>query len=304
MIKYFEIMKKRIMYIIAIVMLSISFGMAQQSYSPYLKTLNQEKAIATLSDEIISELEAKKFTVVGKYNPMQSNDLMVICFTRTDLQKASLSYKDRGAMASVLKIGLQKTNSGVSISLQNPMYMFYAYFRGGTANQKSALEVIDADAKKVLSDKYGKLSPFGGSLDADKLSNYHYKIMMPYFTDPVLLETYSSFDEGLAHIRAKLGKSLTVKKVYEQVYNDQQVAVFGLALNDNEDGEARFLPIIGESHLAALPYEIILQGKEVSMLHGKFRIALYWPELTMGTFMKIMSTPGDIEDAFKAVTLK
>ena len=53
-----------------------------------------------------------------------------------------------------------------------------------------------------------------------------------------------------------------------------------------------------------MPYEIILQGKEVTMLAGKYRIALYWPELTMGTFMKIMSTPGDIEDAFSSVTEK
>lgn len=36
-----------------------------------------------------------------------------------------------------------------------------------------------------------------------------------------------------------------------------------------------------------MPYEIILQGKEVGMLHGKYRFALYWTELTMGTFMKI-----------------
>ena len=43
-------------------------------------------------------------------------------------------------------------------------------------------------------------------------------------------------------------------------------------------------------------------GKEVTMLHGKYRIAFYWPELKMGTFMKINSTPGDIEDAMKTLT--
>ncbi|MEX1383895.1 MAG: hypothetical protein AB1Z17_10895, partial [Lutibacter sp.] len=58
-------------------------------------------------------------------------------------------------------------------------------------------------------------------------------------------------------------------------------------------------PKIGEAHVAALPYEIILQGKNATMLHGKYRIALHWPELTMGTFMKIMSTPGDIEDTLE-----
>jgi len=37
------------------------------------------------------------------------------------------------------------------------------------------------------------------------------------------------------------------------------------------------------------------------MLHGKYRIAIYWPEMTMGTFMKISSTPGDIEDMLEVI---
>ena len=89
--------------------------------------------------------------------------------------------------------------------------------------------------------------------------------------------------------------------VYKLVFTSEKVAVFGIGLDDKEEGEASFLPTIGEAHAAALPYEIILQGKEVTMLHGKYRIALHWPELTMGTFMKIMSTPGDIEDTLEAL---
>ncbi len=64
----------------------------------------------------------------------------------------------------------------------------------------------------------------------------------------------------------------------------------------------KFLPIIGEDHIAAMPYEIILQGKELTMLHGKYRFALLWPELEMGTFMKIMSTPGDVEDMLEGLS--
>jgi hypothetical protein len=63
--------------------------------------------------------------------------------------------------------------------------------------------------------------------------------------------------------------------------------------------EAKFLPIIGEKHIAAMPYEIILEDKEATMLHGRFRYALYCPELKMGTFTKIMSTPGNVEDFWK-----
>ena len=41
---------------------------------------------------------------------------------------------------------------------------------------------------------------------------------------------------------------------------------------------------------------------KASMLHGRYRIALHWPELSMGTFSKIMSTPGNVEDYMKALT--
>ena len=62
------------------------------------------------------------------------------------------------------------------------------------------------------------------------------------------------------------------------------------------------MPIIGEDHLAALPYEIILSDNKATMLHGRFRIALHWPSLTMGTFTKIIGTPGDIETTMKSLT--
>ena len=72
-------------------------------------------------------------------------------------------------------------------------------------------------------------------------------------------------------------------------------------MGNQEEGEASFLPTIGEDHIAAMPYEIILQDKTATMLHGKYRLALHWPDLSMGTFMKIMSTPGDIEDVLKGL---
>ena len=59
------------------------------------------------------------------------------------------------------------------------------------------------------------------------------------------------------------------------------------------------MPIIDigtPKHTAFLPYEVLVVGKKVHMLHGRYRIALSFPDLTMGTFSKIMSTPGDIEE--------
>jgi hypothetical protein len=35
------------------------------------------------------------------------------------------------------------------------------------------------------------------------------------------------------------------------------------------------------------------------MLQGRFRFTSHWPELKMKTFTKIISSPGDVEDAMK-----
>ena len=50
-------------------------------------------------------------------------------------------------------------------------------------------------------------------------------------------------------------------QVYKLIYAKEKIAVFGVGLQSTEDGESHFLPKIGEDHVAALPYEIILQGK-------------------------------------------
>ena len=65
------------------------------------------------------------------------------------------------------------------------------------------------------------------------------------------------------------------------------------------------MPIIDiaqQKHVTFLPYELLVVGKEVRILYGRFRIALSFPDLTMVTFTKIMSTPGEIEDLLSSLT--
>ena len=94
-----------------------------------------------------------------------------------------------------------------------------------------------------------------------------------------------------------------IEIVYSVKFPDQKMALYGTAIK-GEEGEKNFLPKIDFNeprHVPFLPYEmLVLDGKVIS-LHGKYRIALSFPDLTMGTFMKIMSTPGDIADAQKSV---
>jgi len=293
-------MKKIIISLLLIVAANLT-SIAQE-LSPYVKVGETSDSMQQTYDKVIATLKDNSFIVVGAYNPSGKSALKVITFTRSDIKNTVVKVTDRGALAAVFKVGLVKKNDKITISYTNPEYFFRAYLRGNYTTYKTVFDKFSSDLKTAFADLGSDFTPFGGSVKTAKLKDYHYKVMMPYFTDPVTLNEFASFEEGLKTIEANLKahKGNTVK-VYKLVYKSKKVAVFGVGLKSKTNGEAYFLPIIGESHVAAMPYEIILQGNKATMLHGKYRIALHWPELTMGTFMKIMSTPGNIEDTLEEV---
>jgi len=277
-----------------------SFNAFGQEISPYIKIGESKESIQQASEQVIAALKNNSFTILGTYNPSNKSSLKVIAFTRSDLSNTVIKVVDRGALAAIFKVGLIEKNGKVIISYTNPEYILRAYLRDNYNTFKSTFQKFDADLKTTFSNIGNEFKSFGGVVEANKLKDYHYKVMMPYFTDPAELAEFSSFEEGLKTIENNLkNKKGNTVQVYKLVFKSQKIAVFGVGLQDKEEGESHFLPIIGEDHVAALPYEIILQGKEATMLHGKYRIALHWPDLTMGTFMKIMSTPGDIKDTLE-----
>ena len=273
-----------------------------QELSPYIKIGESSKSMQAATDEIINALQGNSFSVLGNYAPGNNSTLKVIVFTNEQLKNTVVKVTDRGALAAAFKVGLVEKDGKITISYTNPDYILRAYLRDNYNSYQTVFEKFSKDVKTAFASIGNEFTPFGGTVDTDDLKKYHYKMMMPYFTDPTELNEYASFEEGLkiieANLKAKKGQTV---EVYRIVYPNKKIAVFGIGLLNKEDGEAAFLPIIGEDHVAAMPYEIILQGKQVTMLHGKYRIALHWPELTMGTFMKIMSTPGDIEDTLEAI---
>lgn len=290
---------KKIIFSITIITV-LGFTSISQEISPYIKVGESTESIQKLSSDVINALENNSFTILGSYNPSGKSDLKVIAFTRNDLKNTVIKVKDRGALAAIFKVGLVKSDGKVTISYTNPDYILRAYLQDSFITYQGTLQKFGTDLKTALSPIGNEFKQFGGSVAADDLKKYHYKITMPYFTDPEDLNEFASFEEGVKIITDNLNANKgTTKMVYKLIYTNEEVAVFGVGLLDKEDGESYFLPKIGEAHAAALPYEIILQGKEVTMLHGKYRIALHWPDLTMGTFMKIMSTPGDIEDTLE-----
>ncbi len=293
---------KRLLLILSIVLI-FQINVFSQDQSAYFQIGTTSESIDDAVNTVKTALQNSGFNTIGEYQPGNFKNLTVVCYTRPDLEKIALSFADRGSLASALKVGFKKEGNSVKISMNNPMYLFYAYFIDGVEKHEKELIKISEDAKNSMKNVGSEFSPFGGTLDKEKLQKYHYKVMMPYFKDAEELNEFSSFEEGLQVIRNNLAnKKGNTVKVYELVYPDKKVAVFGVGLFSTEDGEPKFLPIIGDENIAAMPYEIILQGNTASILPGKYRFALSWPELTMGTFMKIMSTPGDIKNTMEGLT--
>ena len=273
------------------------------SISPFYKLAEKEAHVTKVEIEIKEALKSANFEILGSYNVANNENFRVIVFTNAKLKKIALGYSERGALAAAQKVSLIHKNGITTVSLLNPLYMFHAYFQN-EFNKKAGELTTETDAiKQVFRDMGFTLTPFGGDLSTDDLQDYQYMIGMPEFTDPVKLNNYESFNERVKTIRRNLeAKNGNTVKVYELVFPDKKVAVFGVGLLDPQEGEKQFLSIIGDDHLAAMPYEIILQDTKSTMLHGRFRFALYWPELTMSTFTKIMSTPGNVKDFMEDIT--
>ena len=297
-------MKKIIVLVLVIFFFTGTNLLFAQDLNPYINVGDSNNNIDQASVLVKNALQEKGFEILGEYNSQNKQNFKVIVFSRKDLQSTVLKVKDRGALAAAFKVGLKSSGSKTTISYVNPEYLLNAYLRDDYTKYKSTLKKITADVTTALSPLGNVNKGFGGAMSVDKLRKYHYKMMMPYFTDPVELKEFSSFEEGVKIIEKNLAaKKGNTKLVYSLKFKSEKIAVFGVALLDKETGEAHFLPIIGEDHIAAMPYEIILQNKTATILHGRYRLAVHWPELTMGTFMKIMSSPGDIEDTLEALCL-
>ena len=127
------------------------------------------------------------------------------------------------------------------------------------------------------------------------------------FDEPVKLGKLGTQAEAVAAVEAGLAaKRGGARKVYRVDVGPDET-VFGVALTDGCGGDASvmkeidFKPLRSTGHL---PYELLVSKGEAFALHGKFRIAVNFPDLSMmgsHSFMNIRCAPDSIESALKAV---
>lgn len=284
----------------------VTVGYAQ-NLKPYILGAVSEEPLDIAKTYARAHLDSAGFEILGEYAPADDASRWVIIVTEPEIIAAVESFGGLRGFASAIRVGLTEENGKVNITFTNPIYLGNAYF------QKDYQEVAHhwIFVNRKLNDTMRKLGTVDGTafgsedgMPAKDIQKYHYMFGMEYFEDVVELNEFSSFDAGKRMIEAELEKDGDTDLVYAIEIPGQDLKLYGVALGGST-GESRFLPIIDISspkHTAFLPYEILLMGDTAVMMHGRYRIALSFPDLTMGTFSKIMSTPGDIEELMESVT--
>jgi len=304
--KFNDVEKLRYFLLIAIVPLFIN---AQaQSLRPYILGATSNETFEKTKSNLKDNLEKEGIQVIGEYQPAEDDSRWVMIFSSDELINAVKKSKSQTGFAAALRIGLTKEGEQILISYTNPEYWGTAYFREDYQAVEQHYKVLSNKLESVMK-KSGQFDgkDFGSEdgIEIEDLWKYRYMMGMPRYDDPVELRQFSSFDEAVSKIGTNLNKGVEhVTLVYSIDIPGEDLRLYGFALS-GEDGESKFLPkidITEPKHTAFLPYEMLVMGGQVIMLHGRYRIALSFPDLKMGTFTKIMSTPGNIRDMLELVT--
>jgi hypothetical protein len=270
---------------------------ASHALSPYI--LGERVSAPDLSAQV-SQIERKLheqgFTVIGRHRPRGLPQYATVIATDPGLLKAIGQVGGPEILAAGIRVGVK---SDGTVTYVNPEYWARAYLRGGYDASASAVQSVHDRLARAL----GAGAGFGGDVPAADLASYRYMIGMERLDAPRSeLRSLTSFDEALRTVQASLVQGVgATAKVYEVVLPEQQLAVFGVAMNDAEYGEAWWVGKIGPDHVAALPYEIYIVGGKVYSPYARFRIALAWPALGMGQFMRIVNAPDAIHGTMARV---
>jgi len=294
---------------LSFLLLALSFFSSAQAevLKPFVLGKAVSGKMADVAEYAKVQLTGQGFTIVGTYSPYPN--ATVICASHPDLSAAA-AKAENGGFGAAQRVAITELNGKLQLAYVNPAYIGTAYGLGN-------LETVSAKLKAAL----GHEQEFGAKgIKEEKLvpGKYHYKIMMPYFDDVHKLNTFPDYETAAKTVEANLaaGKGGTAK-VYRIDLPGKDVSVFGVAIPQGDgategrkDTDSEIMAIIDYKDIrstAYLPYEIMVQGKEVIALESRFRIAVHFPDTSMmGShgFTAIMSSTKGIRLALEAVAGK
>jgi len=244
-----------------------------------------------------SKLKGGGFKVVGKYFPKSLAGFGVVVATDNAMLDEVGSVGGHAVMGAAIRVGVKADGS---VAYTNPDYWYRAYFRTAFDKKEPAVKALQTRLGETL----GAGKGVGGDELPKNLTNYRYMIGMERLDSyKNKLAEYGSFAEALKTVRENLAKGVgKTSKVYEVVMPDRKLAVFGVAMNESGNSDGEWIKKIDmQENIAGLPYEIYVINNEVGAPHGRFRIALAFPDVGMGQFMRISTLPNVIVETMSAV---
>jgi hypothetical protein len=265
--------------------------------SPYFQGSRMPSGdVQSVMAQVESKLAKAGFTVLGKYAPPGLPGYGVVVVSDQALLNVVRQMGGATIVAAPIRVGVRADGTVSYINLE---YWARAYLRKQYPLADKPVQATQAKLVKAL----GQGKPFGGDVDRKDLADYQYMFGMEGFeSDKNLLMEHLAFEDAVKAIQDNLARNAAkTSKVYEIVMPDKKMAVFGVALNDPKEGEGWWVKTIGADNIAALPYEIYVVNNKANHLFARFRIALGWPNVGMGDFMRIVDAPGVIRDTLTVV---
>ncbi|TJY64823.1 hypothetical protein E4T66_00855 [Sinimarinibacterium sp. CAU 1509] len=266
---------------------------------PYVLASTADGAMATQVEAVKGKLTAAGFEIIGEFSPYAG--AQVIAVTSPELLQAAAGDA-RGGFAAAEHVALTESDGKVQISYLNPAYVAAAY------RISADLSGVSAKLKEAL----GQAGTFGTEKgrEPDDLRSFNYMLGMEHFDDFYKLGSHASYEEAVKAVEDNLAKQVGgAAKVYRIDIPGKQQTVFGISRASVKDQAANdqhiMMDVVDKNFdiktTAYLPYQLMVDGKDVVALHMRFRMAVWHPDLTMVTFGKLMSSPGAIEELLRKV---
>jgi hypothetical protein len=274
------------------------FSASVWAISPYIQGDSVAGGnVQAVASAVEAKLKSGGFKVVGKYFPKTLAGYGVVIATDEAMLDEVGSVGGYAVLGAAIRVGVKADGS---VTYTNPDYWYRAYFRKSFTKQEEAVQALQSRLGGALGAGKGQ----GGDEAHGNLTNYRYMIGMERLdSSKNTLAEYGSFAEALKTVRENLAKGTgKTAKVYEVVMPDRKLAVFGVAMNSGDNSDGDWIKKIDmQNNIAGLPYEIYIVNNEVGAPHGRFRIALAFPDVGMGQFMRISSLPNAILETMGAV---
>lgn len=290
------------MNFLRVCLITVAFGFgvmssaapAEEMLRPFVLAATETGNLKQVKGNVEAKLRAAGFSIVGTYSPYPEAELVIVT---SDELKRTAAKTEFGAYGAAVRVGLTQTGGKVQVSYVNPTYMAAAYRMSGDLSGVSQKLKQTLGAERVFGYEEG--------FTVDDLGEYHYMFGLPYFDDPDLLGKFDSYEDAVRQIDSALESRVNgVGKVYRVDIPGARETVFGVSIAGGEGDDASVMRVVDKGdlrHTAHLPYELVVSGDRAYALNAQFRIAISFPELTMGTFMDISDSPNAIRDALTAV---